>query len=88
MAHRGSTTCIDIQNMPPGTRVHIEVNENNMSCSIPESVIFVSYLDLIARDPVLAPISFPDWRTKGMQPFKKKNVNWSGVKVCIFWTHT
>ncbi|KAH0452712.1 hypothetical protein IEQ34_020011 [Dendrobium chrysotoxum] len=69
---RGRTTCIDIQNVSPGTRVHIEVNENNVPCNIPESVILGTYLGVIARDPVLAPISFPDWRTKGMEPFKKK----------------
>ncbi|KAH0465519.1 hypothetical protein IEQ34_005622 [Dendrobium chrysotoxum] len=29
-------------------------------------------LSVIDRDHVVAPISFPDWRTKGMEPFKKK----------------
>ncbi|KAH0456145.1 hypothetical protein IEQ34_014052 [Dendrobium chrysotoxum] len=69
---RGRTTCIDIQNMPPGTRVHIEVNENNVPSNILESVLLGSYLGVIARDPVLAPISFPNWRNKGMEPFKRK----------------
>ncbi|KAL0921140.1 hypothetical protein M5K25_008184 [Dendrobium thyrsiflorum] len=69
---RGRTTCFDIQNMPPGTRVFIEVNENNVPSNISESVLLGSYLGVIARDPVLAPISFPDWRNKGMEPFKKK----------------
>ncbi|KAI0497683.1 hypothetical protein KFK09_020916 [Dendrobium nobile] len=69
---RGRTTCIDIQNMPPGTRVHIEVNENNVPSNISESVLLGSYLGVIARDPVLAPLSFPDWRNKGLEPFKKK----------------
>ncbi|KAH0462902.1 hypothetical protein IEQ34_007484 [Dendrobium chrysotoxum] len=31
-----------------------------------------TYLGVVARDPVLAPIAFPDWRNKGMEPFKKK----------------
>ncbi|KAI0511229.1 hypothetical protein KFK09_011854 [Dendrobium nobile] len=69
---RGRTTCIDIQNMPPGTRVHIEVNENNVPSNISESVLLGSYLGVIARDPVLAPLSFPDWRNKGLEPYKKK----------------
>ncbi|KAI0488582.1 hypothetical protein KFK09_028420 [Dendrobium nobile] len=58
--------------MPPGTRVHIEVNENNVPRNISESVILGSYLGVIARDHVLAPLSFPDWRNKGLEPFKKK----------------
>ncbi|KAI0494553.1 hypothetical protein KFK09_024691 [Dendrobium nobile] len=58
--------------MPPGTRIHIEVNENNIPCSIPESVLLGTYLSVVARDPVLAPISFPDWRNKGMELYKKK----------------
>ncbi|KAH0464498.1 hypothetical protein IEQ34_007284 [Dendrobium chrysotoxum] len=69
---RGRTTCADIQNMPPGTRIHIEVNENNIPCNIPESILLGTYLGVVARDPVLAPIAFPDWRNKGMEPFKKK----------------
>ncbi|KAH0468005.1 hypothetical protein IEQ34_003038 [Dendrobium chrysotoxum] len=69
---RGRTTCADIQNMPPGTRIHIEVNENNIPCNIPESILLGSYLGVVARDPMLAPIAFPDWRNKGMEPFKKK----------------
>ncbi|KAI0492078.1 hypothetical protein KFK09_026343 [Dendrobium nobile] len=69
---RGRTTCADIQNMPPGTRIHIEVNENNIPCNIPESTLLGTYLGVVARDPVLAPISFPDWRNKGMEPYKKK----------------
>ncbi|XP_028547832.1 uncharacterized protein LOC114578631 [Dendrobium catenatum] len=58
--------------MPPGTRIHIEVNENNIPCNIPESILLGTYLGIVARDPVLAPISFPDWRNKGMEPYKKK----------------
>ncbi|KAH0467501.1 hypothetical protein IEQ34_004739 [Dendrobium chrysotoxum] len=58
--------------MPPGTRIHIEVNENNIPCNIPESILLGTYLCVVARDPVLAPIAFPDWRNKGMEPFKKK----------------
>ncbi|KAH0450457.1 hypothetical protein IEQ34_021149 [Dendrobium chrysotoxum] len=58
--------------MPPGTRIHIEVNENNIPCNIPELILLGTYLDVVARDPVLAPIAFPDWRNKGMEPFKKK----------------
>ncbi|KAL0926257.1 hypothetical protein M5K25_002471 [Dendrobium thyrsiflorum] len=80
---RGRTTCIDIQNMPPGTRAFIEVNENNVPSNISESVLLGSYLGVIARDPVLAPISFTDWRNKGMEPFKKKmlaEVEWRNHK--------
>ncbi|KAH0467505.1 hypothetical protein IEQ34_004743 [Dendrobium chrysotoxum] len=69
---RGRTTCADIQNMPPGTRIHIEVNENNIPCNIPESILLGTYLGVVARDLVLAPIAFPDWINKGMEPFKKK----------------
>ncbi|KAL0908793.1 hypothetical protein M5K25_023302 [Dendrobium thyrsiflorum] len=69
---RGRTTCADIQSMPQGTRIHIEVNENNIPCNIPESILLGSYLGVVARDPILAPIAFPDWRNKGMEPFKKK----------------
>ncbi|PKU84171.1 hypothetical protein MA16_Dca002683 [Dendrobium catenatum] len=58
--------------MPPSTRVHIEVNENNVPCNISEYVLLGSYLGVIARDPVLAPISFSDWRNKDLEPFKKK----------------
>ncbi|KAH0470914.1 hypothetical protein IEQ34_000637 [Dendrobium chrysotoxum] len=58
--------------MPPGTRIHIEVNENNIPCNIPESILLGTYLGVVTRDPVLAPIAFPDWRNKGMEPFKKK----------------
>ncbi|KAI0502324.1 hypothetical protein KFK09_017271 [Dendrobium nobile] len=58
--------------MPPGTRVHIEVNENNVPNNISESILLGSYLGVIARDPVLAPLSFPDWRNKSLEPFKKK----------------
>ncbi|KAH0435575.1 hypothetical protein IEQ34_026582 [Dendrobium chrysotoxum] len=58
--------------MPPGTRIHIEVNENNIPCNISESILLGTYLGVVARDPVLAPIAFPDWRNKGMEPFKKK----------------
>ncbi|KAH0451165.1 hypothetical protein IEQ34_018464 [Dendrobium chrysotoxum] len=58
--------------MPPGTRIHIEVNENNIPCNIPESILLGTYLGVVARDPVLGPIAFPDWRNKGMEPFKKK----------------
>ncbi|XP_028555894.1 uncharacterized protein LOC110111697 [Dendrobium catenatum] len=69
---RGRTTCADIQSMPPGTRVHIEVNENMVPCNIPESILLGSYLGVLARDPILAPISFSDWRNKGMELFKKR----------------
>ncbi|KAH0454525.1 hypothetical protein IEQ34_016449 [Dendrobium chrysotoxum] len=69
---RGRTTCADIQNMPPETRIHIEVNENNIPCNIPELILLGIYLGVVARDPILAPIAFPDWRNKGMEPFKKK----------------
>ncbi|KAH0459213.1 hypothetical protein IEQ34_012027 [Dendrobium chrysotoxum] len=69
---RGRTTCADIQNMPPGTRIHIEVNKNNIPCNILESILLESYLGVVARDPILAPIAFLDWRNKGMEPFKKK----------------
>ncbi|KAH0449946.1 hypothetical protein IEQ34_020638 [Dendrobium chrysotoxum] len=69
---RGRTTCADIQNMSPRTRIHIEVNENNIPCNIPESILLGSYIGVVARDPVLASIAFPDWRNKGMEPFKKK----------------
>ncbi|KAI0513461.1 hypothetical protein KFK09_009482 [Dendrobium nobile] len=72
LRRRGRTTCADIQNMPPGTRIHIEVNENNIPCNIPELTLLGTYLGVVARDPVLAPISFPDWRNKGMEPYKKK----------------
>ncbi|KAH0449928.1 hypothetical protein IEQ34_020620 [Dendrobium chrysotoxum] len=58
--------------MPPGIRIHIEVNENNIPCNIPESILLGSYLGVVARDHMLAPITFPDWRNKGMEPFKKK----------------
>ncbi|KAH0464564.1 hypothetical protein IEQ34_007350 [Dendrobium chrysotoxum] len=58
--------------MPPGIRIHIEVNENNIPCNIPESILLGTYLGVVARDLVLAPIAFPDWRNKGMEPFKKK----------------
>ncbi|KAH0459042.1 hypothetical protein IEQ34_011856 [Dendrobium chrysotoxum] len=66
--HRGRTTCADKQNMPPRTRIHIEVNENN----IPESILLGTYLGVVAGDPILAPIAFPNWRNKGMESFKKK----------------
>ncbi|KAI0496295.1 hypothetical protein KFK09_022609 [Dendrobium nobile] len=69
---RGRTTCADIQSMSPGTRAHIEVNENMVPCNIPESTLLGSYLGVVARDPILAPISFSDWRNKGMEPFKKR----------------
>ncbi|KAI0522691.1 hypothetical protein KFK09_005076 [Dendrobium nobile] len=72
LRRRGKTTCADIQNMPPGTRIHIEVNENNVPCNITESILLGTYLGVVARDPVLAPIAFSDWRNKGMEPFKKK----------------
>ncbi|PKU76357.1 hypothetical protein MA16_Dca000960 [Dendrobium catenatum] len=58
--------------MPPSRCVHIEVNENNVPNNIRESILLGSYLGVIARDLVLAPISFPDWRNKGMEPFKKR----------------
>ncbi|PKU67469.1 hypothetical protein MA16_Dca020395 [Dendrobium catenatum] len=66
------TTFINIQNMPPCIHVHIEVNENNVSSKISEFVLLGSYVGVNARNPVLAPISFPDLRNKGMEPFKKK----------------
>ncbi|PKU76801.1 hypothetical protein MA16_Dca001407 [Dendrobium catenatum] len=69
---RGRTTCADIQNMSSETRIHIELNENNIPCTIPESILPGTYLGVVARDPVLAPIAFPDWRNKGMEPYKKK----------------
>ncbi|KAH0467921.1 hypothetical protein IEQ34_002954 [Dendrobium chrysotoxum] len=69
---RGQTTCVDIQNMTPGTCVHIEVNENNMPSNISKSILLGSYLGVIARNPVLAPISFPYWINKGTEPFKKR----------------
>ncbi|KAL0912249.1 hypothetical protein M5K25_018211 [Dendrobium thyrsiflorum] len=69
---RGRTTCVDIQNMSLGTRVYIEVNEKNIPCNKPESILLGSYLSFIARDPILAPISFLDWRNKSMKPFKKR----------------
>ncbi|PKU66090.1 hypothetical protein MA16_Dca025221 [Dendrobium catenatum] len=58
--------------MPLGTGVHIEVNENRVPCNIPKSILLGSYLGVIARDPILAPISFSDWRNKGMEPFKNR----------------
>ncbi|PKU68963.1 hypothetical protein MA16_Dca002231 [Dendrobium catenatum] len=58
--------------MPPGTQIHIEVNENMVPCNIPESIILGSYLGVVARDPILTPISFANWRNKGMEPFKKR----------------
>ncbi|KAI0510958.1 hypothetical protein KFK09_011574 [Dendrobium nobile] len=71
--HRtGRTTCSDIQKMPPGKRVHIEVNENNVPSNISEPVLLGSYIGVIVRDSVLAPISFSYLRNKGMKPFKKK----------------
>ncbi|XP_028551289.1 uncharacterized protein LOC110102589 isoform X2 [Dendrobium catenatum] len=69
---RGQTTCTDIKCMPLGTRVHIEVNENGVPCNIPESILLGSYMGVVARDSILAPISFSDWRNKGMEPFKKR----------------
>ncbi|PKU79227.1 uncharacterized protein LOC110105475 [Dendrobium catenatum] len=69
---RGRTTCVDIHNMPPGTRVYIEVNGNNIPCNKPESILLGSYLSFIARDPIFAPISFLDWSDKGMKLFKKR----------------
>ncbi|PKU81316.1 hypothetical protein MA16_Dca025040 [Dendrobium catenatum] len=69
---RGLTTCADIQSMPPGTQIHIEVNENMVPCNIPESILPGSYLGIVARDPILAPISFADWCKKGMEPFEKR----------------
>ncbi|KAH0470289.1 hypothetical protein IEQ34_000012 [Dendrobium chrysotoxum] len=79
---RGRTTCADIQNMPPGTRIHIEVNENNIPYNIPESILLGSYLGVVARDPVLAPIAFPDWRNKGMEPFKKNMLDEVETQAC------
>ncbi|PKU71784.1 hypothetical protein MA16_Dca008313 [Dendrobium catenatum] len=58
--------------MPPSTLVHIEVNENMVPCNVLESILFGSYLGIVARDPILAPISFLDWHNKGMEPFKKR----------------
>ncbi|KAH0469085.1 hypothetical protein IEQ34_002317 [Dendrobium chrysotoxum] len=69
---RGHTTYADMQNMPSRTRIHIEVNENNIPSNIPESILLGSYLGVVARYPVLALIAFPDWSNKGMEPFKKK----------------
>ncbi|KAH0468084.1 hypothetical protein IEQ34_003117 [Dendrobium chrysotoxum] len=31
----------------------------------------ILYLGIVARDPILTLIAFPDWRNKGMEPFKK-----------------
>ncbi|KAH0468197.1 hypothetical protein IEQ34_003230 [Dendrobium chrysotoxum] len=31
-----------------------------------------TYLGVVARDPVLAPITFPDWRNKGMEHSRKR----------------
>ncbi|KAH0451421.1 hypothetical protein IEQ34_018720 [Dendrobium chrysotoxum] len=69
---RGQTICADIQSMLPGTRVHIEVNENMVSCNMPESILLGSYLGVVARDPILASISFSYWCNKGMESFKKR----------------
>ncbi|KAH0470198.1 hypothetical protein IEQ34_001756 [Dendrobium chrysotoxum] len=72
--------------MPPGTRIHIEVNENNISYNIPEYILLGSYLSVVARDPFLAPIAFPDWRNKGMESFKKNmlaGVEPGKVKICV-----
>ncbi|KAL0912889.1 hypothetical protein M5K25_016303 [Dendrobium thyrsiflorum] len=49
---RGRTTCADIQSMPLGTRVHIEVNENMVPCNIPESILLGSYLGAKFEFPV------------------------------------
>ncbi|KAH0468879.1 hypothetical protein IEQ34_002111 [Dendrobium chrysotoxum] len=69
---RGRTTHADIQNMLPGTRIYIEVNENNIPCNITESIMLGSYLGVVTRDLILAQIVFPDWRNKVMDSFKKK----------------
>ncbi|PKU60532.1 hypothetical protein MA16_Dca028256 [Dendrobium catenatum] len=68
--------------MSSKTRIHIELNENNIPCTIPESILPGTYLGVVARDPVLAPIAFPDWRNKGMEPYKKKML--VEVEVYIF----
>ncbi|PKU79055.1 hypothetical protein MA16_Dca000399 [Dendrobium catenatum] len=52
---QGCTTCIDIQNKPPGTHVHIEVNENNVQSNILEFVLLGSYLGVIVKSPILYP---------------------------------
>ncbi|KAH0462722.1 hypothetical protein IEQ34_010297 [Dendrobium chrysotoxum] len=58
--------------MPPGTQVHIEVNENMVPCNMPEFILLGSYLWVVAKNPILAPISFSNWCNKGMKPFKNK----------------
>ncbi|KAL0911947.1 hypothetical protein M5K25_017886 [Dendrobium thyrsiflorum] len=55
-----------------GTHIHIEEIENNFPCNILESILLGSYLSVITRDAVLAPISFLDWRNNGMELFKKR----------------
>ncbi|KAH0456632.1 hypothetical protein IEQ34_014539 [Dendrobium chrysotoxum] len=43
-----------------------------MSCNILESILLGSYLGIVARDPILALISFLAWCNKGTEPFKKR----------------
>ncbi|KAH0455655.1 hypothetical protein IEQ34_015687 [Dendrobium chrysotoxum] len=69
---RGRTTYANIQNMPPGIRIYIEVNENIVPCTLPESILLGSYLGVLARDLILAPISFSNWHNKGLKPIKKR----------------
>ncbi|KAH0450735.1 hypothetical protein IEQ34_021427 [Dendrobium chrysotoxum] len=72
ICRKGRTICAEIQNMPQGIYIHIEVNKNNIPCNIPGFILMGSYLGVIARDPILEPLAFLDWRNKGMKPFKKR----------------
>ncbi|KAI0495225.1 hypothetical protein KFK09_025375 [Dendrobium nobile] len=59
--------------MPPGTWVHINVNENMVSCNVSKFIMLDLYLlGVVVRDPILASISFSDFRNNDMQPFKKR----------------
>ncbi|KAH0461398.1 hypothetical protein IEQ34_008973 [Dendrobium chrysotoxum] len=50
-------------------RVRIRLRTNP---DIGQSILLGSYLGVVAKDPILAPISFSDWRNKGLEPFKKR----------------
>ncbi|CAL5025523.1 unnamed protein product [Urochloa decumbens] len=59
---RGSTLCLKLWTMPKGMRVPVPVNASGLPIG-KESARLSSFLGMLARDGILAPLSHLDWKS-------------------------
>ncbi|CAN6229487.1 unnamed protein product [Urochloa humidicola] len=74
---RGSTICLKLWTMPKGMRVPVSVNASGLPIG-KEAARLSSFLGILARDGILAPLSHLDWKSV---PKKNKDVMCHIVKL-------